>query len=175
MKKKVLFLGTTCLFVLLATLVTFSPASGDEPLTRSDVAGAIVNQICLEVVPDVSAFPTGDQYEILANALASRGIDNFLGTNPDELFTVGEIEGIYYLLTAEAEILLDDPRANCPIELIPVFAVAVDTQLTSDNLQKILNCFPECNLTTEIYTAPIPFDAMPDGPEFAPEEPANEI
>ena len=175
MKKKVLFLGAIFLVALVATLVTFSSASGDAPLTRSDIAGAIASKICLEIIPDISTFSTSDQFEILASSLASRGIDNFLGTNPDELFTVGEIEGIYYLLADGVEISPNDPRANCPVELIPVFAVAVDTQLTSDNLQKILNYFPDCAPAAETYTTPTSPGTIPNGSEFTPEEPASEI
>lgn len=175
MRKKVLFLGTACLIALVVTVVTFSSANGNEQLTRSDVANAIANQICLEIIPDITTFPVGDQYEILINALASRGVDNFLGTNPDELFTIGEIEGIYYLLTAGVDISPNDPRAKCPVELIPVFAVATDTQLTSSDLQKILNCFPDCDPIAEAYTAPTPPGTIPGGPEFTPEEPASEI
>ena len=174
MRKKMMFL-VSVVVVFTAAVITFSSANGDDPLTRNDVARAIVDQICLDIIPDVSVFPAGEQYEVLANALASRGIEDFVGTNPDELFTVGEMEDIYYILTAGIEIDPADPRANCPVELIPVFAVAPESELTLDNFQKILNCFPDCDPEAEAYSAPEPPGFVPEGPDIIPEEPASEI
>ena len=175
MKNKVLRLVSLVFGVAIAAVITFSAANADEPVTREDVVKAVVSQMCLEIVPDVDAFPAREQYEILANALALRGVENFIGTNPDELFTVGEIEEIYYARTVGAPINPSDPRADCPVELISVFAVIPDAELTLSNFQKVLSCFPDCDPEAEAYTAPEIPGFVPGGPDLIPEEPATEI
>mgnify|MGYP000076502366 CR=1 FL=1 len=175
MKRKILYSISLVVFIAATWVIAFPFARGEESVRRVDVAKAIAEKICLDIMPGVSDFPDEEQYEIISNALASRGIDNFIGTNPDELFTIGEIEGLYYLITSGIEIDPSDPRANCPVELISVFAVLPDSQLTSDDFQKVLECLPDCDSGAQDYTAPPPPGFVPEGPDVIPEESAGEI
>lgn len=170
MKRKIAFSALICLFVF----ASISFAQEDKPLTRKDVAKVVAEAMCIKIEPAIETIPAAQHYETYANALAARGINNFIGKDAAEEFTVGEMKEVYYILTAAGEAQTPEKKAECPVELAPVFALASETKLSQENLDKILHCFPACDLKAEPYTAPVP-PAVPGTPETTPEEPSSQI
>ncbi len=162
-------------FVIMACIGISSVfAQGESSQTRSDVAKSLAETLCIGIVPPIDTFPADQQYEIYANALASRGINNFVGKDGNEEVTVGELKEIYYVVTAGQQTELSEEKAECPAELTGIFNMPVDTKLNQGILNKVLDCFPACDLTAQPYTAPVT-PPVPEIPPLTPEEPASEI
>lgn len=168
MAKKLMCLVGSAVMALGVTAVCFA-----QGVTRMDAAEALIEKMCVKIVPDIETIPEAQHYGIYAGALASRGINNFVGKDANEEMTVGEMKEIYYVVTA-AMGEATEQKAECPAELAPVFAMAPEEPLSAENLAKILGCFPACDLTAEPYTAPV-VPLVPDAPPTTPEEPSSQI
>jgi hypothetical protein len=175
MGKKIFFWGIFCLAVVVTGLIMFSFAQENAGLTRSEVARALVDQMCIEIIPDPAGLPEGESYEVLSNALASRGVNNFLDTDSDAPFTVGEMEEIYNGVAAPEGMEFTDARVKCPAELVDIFAKGADAKLNQGGFKKVLNCFPDCDPTAEAYIVPAAPGFIPGGPQVPEDEPASEI
>ncbi|HAJ56741.1 MAG TPA: hypothetical protein DCL35_03100 [Candidatus Omnitrophica bacterium] len=168
------FFVLACLAVVGLALTTVVFAQGESVSTSSEVAKAIAEKMCVGIVPPIDTIPADQQYEVYANALASRGINNFVGKDAAEEFTVGEIKEIYYVVTAGQQADLSEQKAECPAELTGIFNMPADSKLNQGVLNKVLDCFPACDLTAEPFTAPV-VPPVPLTPPTIPEEPASEI
>lgn len=168
MAKKLMFWVGTAVMTLGVTTLCFA-----QGVSRMDTAKALVGKMCVKIVPDIETIPAAQHYDIFAGALASRGINNFVGKDANEEMTVGEMKEIYYVVTAA----MGEPseqKAECPAELVPVFAMAPEEKLSLENLETVLGCFPDCDLTAEPFTAPV-VPPVPDTPPTTPEEPSSQI
>jgi len=173
MRNKIIVAIIIGLFIAVSGAMLLSVAQGKPSLRRIDVARAIAESICLEIVPGLATFAPDEQYEVLANALAFRGITNFIGTDPEEVMTLGEMEEMYNIVTAGEVLEYAGDRVRCPTELVEVFSAPWDTELVRADLQTILRCFPDCDPTAEAYAAPeeevLPAGQEPIDEEFPPD------
>ncbi|UCG34735.1 MAG: hypothetical protein JSW17_04375 [Candidatus Omnitrophota bacterium] len=174
MRSKIIVAIIIGLFIAVSGAMLLSVAQGKPSLRRIDVARAVADTICLEIVPGLATFAPDEQYEVLANALAFRGITNFIGTDPEDVITVGEMQEIYDIIAAGEVLEFAGDRVRCPTELVEVFSAPWDTELVRADLQTILRCFPDCDPTAEAYTPPEegfePGPPQPLGEEFPPDE-----
>lgn len=175
MKKNVNFLVLAIAVVSLAVIAKVSSENGNSGATNGDTASAIASQICLDIVPPLEEIPASERYGVLSNALASRGITDFLNTDPDDGFTVGAIQAIFYAITGYSvggneEADPSDPKTNYKDVLASIFSLPSDTPLTLKNLQKVLGFFPDCDPGVDPYVAPEVEAFIPGAPRAAPEQ-----
>ena len=174
MKKKALLWIIGCLVIALSGLVIFSFARDASEVKRADAARIILDRICLLIEPPLEEFPEDERYEVLASALASRGITNFLGTDPDETLTVGDMEEIFNAISLGEPVEYGEERAECPAEITEIFAMDPSAKLTLGDFRKIADCFPYCEWGAETYIAPAAL-FTPGGREPEDEEPSHEL
>lgn len=180
MGKKTNFLVLVIVVVSLAIIVKVFSESGNFGVTNGSAAGSIASQICLDIVPPLEDVPADQRYGVLTAALASRGITNFLNTDPDGSLTVGTIQSIFYAVTGyvvggNEEVDPSDPKSNYKDVLAPIFSLPSETPLTLKNLQKVLRFFPNCDPDVDPYVAPEIEGFIPGGPRITPEQTSSDI
>jgi hypothetical protein len=170
--KKMALLLATCL-VIAVGVSGLAIQSHAEEVRRYDAARVIVEHICLLIRPPLEETPAEMRYDALTGALASRGINNFLGTDPDEALTVGDMNEIFDAATFGEDVIYSEERSECPTEVGRVLSMDPGTLITLADFQKVVGCFPYCDMgTAETYTPPM---ELGGAPEEIPENPATEI
>jgi hypothetical protein len=155
-------------------ILSNAQAEEGEQVSHYDAARVILDKICLEIRPSVEDFPAIERFGILSNALAdARGIQTFLGKNPEGSITVGEMQEVFETVTEGKAIKYDENRGQTPEFLSAVFALPAATPLTLANFSGIIGYFPNCESDrVETYVPPQVFflqGADPEGENDASE------
>jgi hypothetical protein len=157
-------------------LTLFSFAAPEDEVKRVDAIRVIAERVCLKLEPPIEAFPEDQQYEVLANALAAKGITNFVGTDPEEVLTIADMKEIFDAVTGGEEIAYELDRRWCPFETTAILAKGPDQNIGFEDFRKVADCFPWCDFATaETYMVPPSERYVPPGPGPTPEEPSTEI
>lgn len=178
MKAKVVFLSIFVPFVILSFCGVYSYANETDLIISLDASRAVLENMNIQI-ESLPEDLTNEQYaEIIANVLATKGIDNFQGVAPDQIITIGEMEDVFYKVNdvAAADGIENTiSKDNLPEELANIFDNAQNTDLSLNDLQIIISYFPAFNETVEAYQPPASPMEVPGGAMIIPEEPATPI
>jgi len=176
MAKKLIFGIFVFVAITAAGIAIFSFAVPSEEVARGDAIRIIADAVCLKIDPPLQAFPEEQRYVVLANGLASKGIMNFLNTDPVAMMTIGDMQEVFNAVTAGQMLEYEPEREWCSVELPAIFAKGADQTIAFSDFRKVVDCLPACDFdTAETYIAPTPPGYVPPGPDSTPEEPATEI
>jgi hypothetical protein len=169
---------TFTLCIALCLCYTQFPAQAKETdnVTYLDAAWVTAEKICLKIEPALDSFPEDERYKVMANALASRGVNTFLGTNPNGTMTIKEVIDLFNSVTLGEAVEYGEARKSCPAEILDIFDQPGNKKITEQEFDKVASCFPYCDPNTvETYIPPAEERFVPPGPEPRIESPASEL
>ena len=164
-----------CMAITLCYAQFSAQAAETDNVTYLDAAWRIAEKMCIKIEPPIDTFPADERYEILANAMAARGVDTFLGKDPYKAITLGEVRDIFASITIGEPVEYDEARDQCPADIGELYRQPGDVKISEADFAKIAACFPDCDPDVETYIPPTRPKFVPPGPEPRREQPASEI
>lgn len=170
---KKLLISVFSLIVILA-VANFAFAAD---LTNAQLASMIVSLIGIELPPGTENLSAQESFEVMANALATRGINAFVGADKDAAVTYGQFADIIYVMVGGTDTTLDTAgKIQYLVDNGYMGVVDPGTLVLSEDAVRIFDNPVFIGVVADTYSPPAGADFAPmgDAPGVVPENPASQ-
>ena len=144
------------LVMLLVLTLTFSVCNvyaedTNKVITNKEFAEILVNMMGIELPADVNELSEEEYFEVLANALASRGLTNFVGAKHDEALSSDDfIDIAFKMVGGEGDLTLEE-KILLIAQKLPGIEYDLNSQPTLYGVTNFLNNPVFAPLVVEAY------------------------
>ena len=144
-----------CVSVFLFALVAHNSFADESALTNVEFAELLVSTMGIELPEGTEDLSDAEYFDVIANILASRGIENFVGADPQNTITFGEMVNILYVMVGGTEELDSAGKIAYLVESgVVVDYGSPDATISLVQAQDILNNPAFADLVVEAYRPP---------------------
>lgn len=179
-------LKNTIIFSLVLSLgiigLSFA-ATDDAFITNLGFAQLLVNTLNIQLPVGTEQLSSEEQFQVLANILAEKGINNFLGLNANDNLTYGNMAGALYAALGGKENLSAAEKIQYLVNNGYLSSAQEPTaNVPASQVQEVMNNPAFTTAVAEAYATPADIgvaaavaEAGTDAPGATREEPASQI
>ena len=135
--KKIIVFAIAGLFLLMSSSAF---AVDDSSITKESLASMLISIAGIELPVGTENLPDAEYFDVLSNALAEAGINNFVGSDGKEFVTFKEfVETVFKLLGGEGEVSFAEKQEFITNNYPFSFSYGMNSPMTFSDVADFLN------------------------------------